>query len=426
MTARKLTYLLSVYAALASCNTIKSDSNSRSMGEGQTSSTVLVFGDIQQKDELLTRDIPSFDRNRWDTHSIDTTALTRLNPKKVLDNIKPHDVLQLGDFVDFNNGFELAVTTKSGSSLILKPEYDEWSSVLGFFRTSAPIYPTIGNHETYKRIRFHGVESSEGTYQITAGPGDDATGDRTSQDLRERYDGLLTYFPHLLNASFFNSPSGTYFVVKENYCLLSIDGAALVNKEIDKDNGVPRASIAWSALKPFVTSSIAKCSFQKNGHSLPLKPTIVMIHYPIFSALNPKEQEFRDDVAADIVKTFDDFHVALVLSGHEHLYMRYLEQGYVGAGYEAMRPRETTYVTIANFGVPKDKTHTKLRTIDGDSKAYIRIESPTFAYMNVSKNSIKFTAKTHAGEEWQVSDSFDLSLQPDRSWRRTERRNSFK
>ncbi len=423
--------------SIVACSTVKNgNATYQSTKASESFTKVLVLGDIQQKDEFLLKGITTFDRSQWDSHGVDTKNVASLNPQAILKALKPDAILQVGDFVDFNNSLEISVQSATGQLSTLKPRYNEWKVILDYLDTSIPAYPTIGNHETYKLVRFHGTESADGKISITGGPNPKA-GDISFTTGEERESMLKAQFPHLkTNATFFGA-TGTYFSASENYCLLSIDGASIVNKNIDI------ARSGWQSLKPFIEQSLSRCSVRKNNMWIPLKPSVVMVHYPLFSALSVGEQEFLPEIATDIVETFNTFRVALVLSGHEHLYMRYLDQGLKEAGYSSLLPLETTYVTIANFGVPGDNS-AKLRGIgktpsqnrqtrvafqppfsqgslaSGNGSKFFLKEEPTFAFMQISKDSVKFVAKSKSGDSWTTVDSFGLKLGDDARWKRTD------
>lgn len=427
---------------LYGCRTFRASSAIfQDTGATDTSSRILVLGDIQQKDEFLLKSVTSFDRSLWDSHRIDTSNVEALDPMALIKALRPDDIFQVGDLVDFNNGFEIAVQKSDGSSSTLKPLYDEWTTIQSLLQFPGRFFPTIGNHETYKLVRFHATEAVDGTFSLSGGPNPSA-GDIAFTTDQERHDTLTSHFPHLVNiAEFLGGNSGTYFAVSENYCLLSIEGSGIVNKRIEN------ARNEWAALKPFLEISFAKCGSPSERGWMPQKPTIAMIHYPIFSALAVGEQEFLDEIATEVVRVFNQYRVALVLSGHEHLYMRYLDQGYSDAGYSSFLPLLSTYVTVSNFGVPENGSakargigrtaaqnkptrvsfqpiHTTGSSAEGNGSKFFLVEEPAIGFMVASKNAIKFVAKAKdSAGNWSDVDSFRLNLSDDGIWKRIEGSN---
>ena len=248
--------------------------------------------------------------------------------------IDPAAILQMGDLVEYGNGLCLSVASGQGDPLLMRAGGDEWN-VLNYFPDVKKIFPTIGNHETYKTITF------EATADATTGQAVVKKVVPNFYSSQERFGLLRRHFPHLLTSAAFNGETGSYVAELPSYCLLSFDGAELMPSV--------EASATAQTLLTFMDQKLAKCR-----ETSPRRPIIAMDHYPIFSAL--KEQELSAAMRATLVALFEKYRVALVLSGHEHHYLRYASTFLPTVGYNAVSPA-TVYMTVASFGNAHPDVH---------------------------------------------------------------------
>ena len=104
-------------------------------------------------------------------------------------------------------------------------------------------------------------------------------------------------------------------------------------------------------MQTFVRSSVNSC--RKNNDN---KTVIVLSHFPLFSAKNEGASEISDPVQIrDWTKCYDQLRVDLVIAGHNHVYLRYEDEGYDWAGFKELKPSYTTHFITSTFSGPFDK-----------------------------------------------------------------------
>jgi|GEM_PF-5707597 len=306
-----------------------------------SSAKLLVIGDIQRTfnftavtadaDGSETVDVKAWAGMSQTPDMLDKAPLS-LDLAGIINEFLPDQILQTGDLVDYNNGLTLNYPTPAGLKRVT-PLLDEWA-VLGRFPNLRIVFPTIGNHENYKTVIFKAeAPDAFGRARLIGKP---AVEFHTSI---ERQALLQNRFPHLADEVQFHAANATYFREFTAWCLLSVDSNDLVSgsgKDPDRE-----------ALFKFMDDNLARCrsNVSVNGK----KPIIVLQHAPIFVAA--KEQGISEPIQRRLVDLFDRYNVALVVSGHEHHYLRYAPAWLPHVGYGDFHPK-AIYMTAGCFGCP--------------------------------------------------------------------------
>jgi hypothetical protein len=254
--------------------------------------------------------------------------------------------------------------------------------VLSLFPAQPLLYPVVGNHERYGELVVSAVVSPDGDTlnirKLTL---------KKTLSAPEVYRQTLTHFPHLADTAEFHGQSGSYYATFPRFCLLSLDGA-----DFDGD----------PTLFSFVNEKLGACVAR---HLF----AVVLTHYPIFSG-RPREEDDSLELHAvrdRLMDTFTRYGVALVISGHEHFYLRYLAEGRRRAGYPADLPERPIYLTVSDFANPYSR---KLERIDaaavGEGVRYFH--GTHYAVVEVGDTGIDVTVRGYRPQEaaWQTIDSF--------------------
>ncbi|MGE0172004.1 MAG: metallophosphoesterase [Oligoflexales bacterium] len=404
-----------------------------------SSMKVMAIGDIQQMDYMtLNSSAEPFTKEEWlaeGKHKLKTKILDDLKPYELIPSIENlSHILQVGDIVDLNNALRLDIDGEE-----LSPPYDEWKTVFERFPSNMQMYGTIGNHETYKTMKYIDlIKVGDNELKV-----DGNKMVREFNSPQQRMDILKTKYPPVAGDRVFfgEAGSGSYFVNFANYCLFSLDGNDLLKgRGLTLENVAEYAQSKIKTLdewKPFFEAHLRKnCSTENNDVWTPKKPTIITIHFPVFSALARGEDIFHDgsdylsDVASHFVELANHYNFALVLSGHEHFYFRYLnDKGRTDAGYQDLKPK-SAYVTIGNFGVTMGADgHSQAKKIRGASpridltkngQDFVLHEGPHYAVLDIANNKIDYTAFrfSESTKEWEAQpfDKFSIGLGANGEW----------
>lgn len=346
----------------------------------EVSTKILVLGDVQ-----LASTIQKWNKEEWEKQKIDSTKLPKFI-NEVLSKEKPDYIFQTGDWVNYNNNLSLQIVDTLGNIVepAMKLPYDEWEFMHKIMPTHYKdrFYIAIGNHESYKDILLEGVRV----------PGVDKLANINSIkfDLfipSKKKELLLEQFPHLETA-IFHKETGTYFLEKENFSLLSIDG-------IDKDR---------NELLMFIEKHLSEVRKKDTSKKL-----FVISHYPIFTGL-PKEKDSRlaySDIREQLILLFDKYNVDIFMNGHEHFYLRYTREGMIKAGFEKPYPEKTVYITNSNFVNPYGRVLERISpdTID-DSIIYF--SGIHYSLIEIQNDTLTLVTYGYDEESktWSIIDQF--------------------
>lgn len=345
-------------------------------------STILVLGDIQETTEFNNRQSISV----WNNQILGTQEISqRLH--EAIELAHPTHILQMGDFVDWNNGATLEVSFSDGSVRRYAQPHEEWSPILGLFPNPRLIFPTVGNHERYGNFTLSATALADNdTLQI------DDIQSFVALSNQQVYEQELRHFPHLQSDATFHGRSGTYFVEFPDFCMMSIDGSNLG---------------ASSGTYQFIEAKLAQC-----GSSVVIpkmqKPIIVTEHYPVFSG--EENINDQDPNVLALNQLFNRYHVALVLNGHEHYYLRYFEQGLIDAGYSNQLPVSAKYATFGNFANPYPGTFQRL-PLSGNGLKFRYFQGTHFGVIDVNNGMLKMSVFGYLPNQsaWHEIDTFSIA-----------------
>lgn len=377
----KKTSLYLVLFVLVGCQTRKYNS---SVSDANKPVKIVLFGDIQLVGEY---------RETLSDQPMDVTAFTHspllidhLNRYQAVEAIraeKPEFIINSGDVTDLNNSQQFVILDKNDVELErLKWNVDEYGQVLQKFEGLPPVYPSVGNHESYGLMEFVFNKQDNGQV-VWKGP---KLGLKVNAlDGAQRQASIQQNFPHLKDSKkvTFLPESGTYFLNEENWCLLSVDTNSMVAGD-DSVEQVAKAKAAQQSAIAFVKTNLPVC---KN------KPIIGMAHFPFFSGLRDEiidkknrkkrvvelaDKEFRKEW----VDLMDSMNVALFVGAHEHFYTRYFPTTLKDVGYGDTVPRVTTYLNTGTFGGS---------FVDAGSERAIeagRLNNPDVSYASVAETEM--------------------------------------
>lgn len=346
----------------------------------ESNSKILILGDVQ-----LASTIQKWNKEEWQKQKIDSVLFPKLL-QEVLLKEKPNYIFQTGDWVNYNNNLSLQIVDSLGT-IIENPitlPYDEWE----FMHKTLPkeykekFYIAIGNHESYKDVVLEGI--------IIPNMDELANINSIKFDLFEPIQKkalLLKQFPHLKEA-IFHQQTGSYFLEKENFALLSFDG-------IDKNR---------DDLLDFIEKNLSKVRAKDATKKL-----FVISHYPIFTGL-PTESDKKlalQDIRDKLINLFDKYNVNLYLNGHEHFYLRYKREGMSKAHFEEPYPKKTKYLTISNFVNPYGRVLKRLAPdIIDDSIEYF--SGIHYSILEIIGKNLTITTYGYNEEEktWSLIDKF--------------------
>jgi hypothetical protein len=343
---------------------------------------ILVLGDIQLGNAF--KEAPSL--STWRGATLDTREL-RARLAEALRDTQPTELLQMGDLVDLNESAVLALTGADGRALPpQKQPLEEWKPVLALFPSEPHLWPVVGNHERYGELTVSASLLPDGDHveirglKLTKGASD-----------AETHAAMLAHFPWLERATF-HGATGSYAVSFPRFCLVSFDGADL--------DGDP-------TLFGFLDARLRDCAA---AHL----PAIVANHYPLFSG-RPRADDASLELAASrdrLIEMFSRHRVAIVLSGHEHFYLRYLSEGRRRAGYPADLPPRPVYMTVSDFANPYSRAMQRLDPDEGgeESDAFRYFRGTHYAEIVVNDTGIEVTVRGYRKEAaaWETIDSFEL------------------
>jgi predicted MPP superfamily phosphohydrolase len=339
----------------------------------------MVFGDVQLAGPFKADPTLS----AWKSGRLDTSEFAARFAEALRDS-KPTQILQTGDFVDLNESGVLDVRTPTGEPTERLPQgWQEWAPMLALLPKEPKVYPVVGNHERYGELVVKGVVAPDGTHVELEGL---KLAKKASSE--EVHDTMLTHFPHLREGAEFHDRSGSYYVSFGRYCLLSLDGA-----DFDDD----------PSLFDFVDAKLTHCAA---AH----KTAVVSNHYPLFSG-RPKAVDDSLELAKHRTRLIDMFsrhHVALVFSGHEHFYLRYLEPGLTRAGYGDKPSNLPIYVTVSDFTNPYSRTFERMEPIaDGDARYF---KGTHYATVTFGDHELRVVAKgfDRQAVKWREIDAFSV------------------
>lgn len=442
-----------------------------SEGESLKPQKIILFGDIQLAGEYR------FNKELFAQQPIEKSILVNsplrvgdfdeINPIETLRAENPDFLINSGDIVDLNNGQRFSVQDKEGKIIEQwKWEVDEWDSILKRFRPlGVPIFPTAGNHEGYGTVDWVFQREDDAKLRFIGAPMTGISG-------ADRQSILLKQFPELTsNTVTFLPDSATYYSDQGQWCLLSLDvnNFAYPDKPLrqilsDKnalsedqivewkkkyDGAIAKAESERQRAYEFAREKIASCN-QKTIEGI-RRPVIVLSHFPFFSG---KMDLFKDDKGREkhgaefhdegirkmFVSLFDELDVPLVISAHEHFYLRYLDQGFQMANY--VRPKSTTYLNTSTFGgsftAEGADRILKLGRLNEAGKVYDSLEStpmmmadgkalriktgPTYTSLLIKTNSLRITSNyfNESKRSWETFDSFEIYNSNSERWARRE------
>jgi hypothetical protein len=339
---------------------------------------VLVIGDVQLMSPF--KGAPSL--STWRHARLDTAELAaRLG--EALRDTRPTHLVQTGDLVDLNESAVLEVRDPAGALLERERQpLQEWQPVLALFPARPLLFPVVGNHERYGELVVQAALLPDGDrleirkVDLTKKLG-----------AREVHAQTLTHFPYLGGLAEFHGQSGSYHVAFPRFCLLSLDGA-----DLDVD----------ATLFAFIDEKLGGCAARR-------LPAIVVNHYPLFSG-RPRAEDGALELRAHrdgLIEMFTRHRVALVMSGHEHFYLRYLEEGRRRAGYAADLPPRPVYVTVSDFANPYSRALERLDPATvGEGFRYFR--GTHYALVEVGEASVEVTVRGYRPQTsaWETVDSF--------------------
>jgi hypothetical protein len=331
---------------------------------------LLVFGDVQLAGPFKADSTLS----SWKTGRLDSAEFsTRFS--EALKETQPTQILQTGDFVDLN---ESAVLDLHGT--VVKQGWPEWAPMLALLPREPRTYPVVGNHERYGSLVVTGA--LDGDHVEVEG----LKLEKKSSPA-EVHDALIAHFPHLQSGAEFHGKSGSYYVAFGRYCLLSLDGA-----DFDDD----------PSLFDFVDAKLGQCNA---AH----KTAIVSNHYPLFTG-RKKSDDGELELAKHrerLISAFSRNGVALVFTGHEHFYLRYLEPGLKRAGFDAPGALPI-YVAVSDFANPYSR---KLERIEpGADVRYFR--GTHYATVTFGDREVRIVAKGFERQSgnWKEIDAFSIPI----------------
>lgn len=354
---------------------------------------VMVLGDIQVKSAFETLLIPTSDNKatitveQWKGLTIDYSILENLELRRIIAETKPAQILQAGDMVESDNAYALHLKNASGTTEKFPAPYDEWD-VLKQVSDPNQVYSAIGNHEIYKTVGFKG--SLDADQRLATLDLNDM--DFDSHSALERHNLLLERYPQLKSNTLFHEKTGTYFREFDQYCLVSFDGTAVEAGQRD-------------ALFTFFRKTLSRCNDKEKKKAL--KPIIVMNHYPLFSA-NKDEQHLPFEALPALVRLFNELNVTLVISGHEHVYMRYAPSYLADVGFESVPTPHAVYVTVGSFGNTRTIDPMAARFSGEPGKNYVYSDKNVYATLVFNEQSALFTAFAFAAGRWQQIDQLDI------------------
>lgn len=341
---------------------------------------LMVFGDVQlagpfKVDPTLAA---------WKTGRLDTSEFAARFSEAVRD-ARPTQILQTGDLVDLNESAVLDLRTPTGEPTErLAQGWQEWAPMLAVLANAPKVYPVVGNHERYGSLAVKGVVAPDGSHVELKGLKLAKTA--TPEEV---HGAMLAHFPHLREGAEFHKKTGSYVVTFGRYCLLSLDGA-----DFDED----------PSLFDFVDAKLTQCAA---AH----KTAVVSNHYPLFSG-RPKADDDSLELAkhrARLIDAFDRHHVALVFTGHEHFYLRYLDAGLERAGYGDKPSKRPIYVTVSDFTNPYSRAFERVDPLaEGDARYF---KGTHYATVTFGEHDVRVVAKgfdAQAGK-WREIDNFTLS-----------------
>lgn len=339
---------------------------------------LLVFGDVQLAGPFKAEPTLS----AWKRGALDTSELAK-RFEEALRDAKPTQILHTGDLVDLNESAVLELRSPGRAATRLPQGWPEWAPMLALLPREPKVYPVVGNHERYGELVVRGELAPDGDHveihdlELTS----------TASPARV-HEAMLTHFPHLRDGAEFHGQSGSYVSTFAHFCLLSLDGA-----DFDGD----------PSLFGFVDTKLVACKAQG-------KTAVVSIHYPLFTGRPPTEDDSLE-LAKHRTRLLDAFSrhgVALVFSGHEHFYLRYLDAGLAQAQLAAKPSALPIYVTVSDFANPYSR---KLERVPGTATEGVRYFRGThYVTVTFSGREARVVAKgfDRSSGKWQEIDSFSV------------------
>ena len=383
MFRRRTVFAVSVTVLASACGAAVTEPAPRSTGAASASQPpeerLLVFGDVQLAGPFKGDPTVS----AWNRGRLDTSEFAVRFAEAVRES-RPTQILQTGDFVDLNESAALDLRSPTGQATTrLEQGWQEWAPMLSLLPKEPKVYPVVGNHERYGSLVVTGVLAPDGAHVDVKGL---TLEKRASRE--QVYDAMQAHFPHLRDGAEFHAKSGSYYAAFERFCLLSLDGA-----DFDDD----------PSLFDFIDAKLTQC---EAAH----KRAIVSSHYPLFTG-RPKSEDDSLELAKHrtrLLNMFGRHHVALVFSGHEHFYLRYLDSGLKRAGFADKPSKLPIYVTVSDFTNPYSRSFERIDPIlDGDVRYFkgTHYATVTFGDREVRVVAKGFDRKT---EKWQEIDAFSV------------------
>jgi hypothetical protein len=331
---------------------------------------LLVFGDVQLAGPFKAESTLS----AWKTGRLDPSDFAA-RFSEALNESKPTQILQTGDLVDLN---ESAVLDLHGTRV---PQgWLEWAPMLALLPKDPKVYPVVGNHERYRSLVVTGALDTTRDHVEVEG-----VKLEKKASPAEVQEAMLAHFPHLRDGAEFHAKSGSYYVAFARYCLLSLDGA-----DFDDD----------PSLFDFIDAKLGQC---KAAH----RTAVVSTHYPLFTGRNASE-DGELELAKHrerLIGAFSRNGVALVFTGHEHFYLRYLDAGLTRAGFAKPSPLPI-YVTVSDFGNPYSRKFERMNP-DADVR-YFR--GTHYATVTFGEREVRVVAKGFDRQtgNWREIDAFSV------------------
>jgi 3',5'-cyclic AMP phosphodiesterase CpdA len=237
----------------------------------------------------------------------------------------------------------------------------QWAAGLGFIAASISNLPVPGNHDEH---RPPGVADSSNVLQPS--------------ELWRAHFALPQNGPSSLGVL----ARPFYYVDYEGVRVIAIDSNPFANKDfVESERARVQAGVvAW--LRTVLSTN-------------PNRWTVVVQHHPIYPVAKGRDYV---DMRVALVPLYDEFHVDLVLQGHDHAYARSLP---LKAGHPAGAGERGTVYVISNSGA---KTY-EIDTPYAGLMKKILTDVQSYQVITVDSRTLKFESYTADG---RLVDGFEL------------------
>lgn len=333
----------------------------------------------------------------------------------------------VGDAINLNDAATF-IEVDSQGQVTLKaqtPPGREWATFKAQLPENPRFFPGIGNHEAYKRLPFFVKSDAGGKLQPAAGTEEIRAKETQFNSALEIRSQFTKEFPWLETTAGVtrDTETASYVVQNQHLCLIEAD-----------------ANPSAKTVTNFLAKVFATCS--QTG-----LPIILVTHFPFFSPFEDAKaaEEFAPEFRASLLSLMHQFHVALAITGHTHMYTRFRPAGIDAARFAAADVGDTTFVTVSTFGGDyRSEGRKKLDGVKGadgtwkkpavgrvdpanpvvraeQGKGVVSWEDSTYQVLDVRGDGIKFRAYAYQTDgSWSPLDAFTISKTSQGNWQLTE------